>query len=536
MSATKKTPQAHANGKAARPAPPRRPAGRRAGRDTRQSTGGETTADDLSFDEAADTVYRAMFPELYGDRKPEKVELVPLSDGAVFEVAVDAIKPAVINDVVYGVIDPDDKSLDELARQMNGPEGQLEPVVLSKDHVLMSGHRRRAVARRLGWRTLKARYHEPPVRSTDPQFEKLLVMYNTQRDKSPDVRVREQMVLTDPDDAYQNLVSERAERARVKADTLTLGAGRRRKRISAAKRPFLDAIKRVIAELEDYWPLSDRRVFYALLNDPPLIHAKKPGSRFRNNRESYRAVCDVLTQARLAGEIPFDAIGDETRPVATWDVHANVGPFIRGQVDDFCTGYWRDLMQGQPNHVEIVGEKLTVEGIVRPVASKYCLPYTIGRGYSSLPPRKAMFDRYEASHKDWLVILFLGDHDPEGWDIAETFSKSMRDDFGVTKVKAVKVALKPGQVRQLGLPPNADAKTTSSRFKKFAARFGPAAYELEAPPPDLLRRWLDEAVRSVIDVDAFNAQVEKEKQDAATVAGFKKASVDYLKGLRFEES
>src|SRR5262249_1095619 len=142
---------------------------------------------------------------------------------------------------------------------------------------------------------------------------------------------------------------------------------------------------------------------YSLLNDPPLIHASKPHSRYRNEHKFYKATCDLLTRARLAGLIPFEAIGDETRPVAVWTVYPNVGPFIREQVDDFATGYWRDLMQSQPNHIEIVGEKLTIEGIVRPVAMKFCIPYTIGRGYSSLPPRKQMFDRYERSGKAKLL-------------------------------------------------------------------------------------------------------------------------------------
>jgi hypothetical protein len=238
-----------------------------------------------------------------------------------------------------------------------------------------------------------------------------------------------------------------------------------------------------------------------------------------------------LTRARLAGLVPFSAIGDETRPVTTWDVHPNVCPFVRRVAERFCSGYVRDLTQGQPNHVEVVGEKLTVEGVVRPVAARYCVPYTIGRGYASLPARKAMYDRFKATGKAKLVVLFLSDHDPEGWDVAETFGKSMRADFGVRDVVAVKVGLKPEQVRRLGLPPNADAKPSSSRFAKFSARFGPAAYELEAVSPATLEAWLDEALRSVLDVTRFNAQVEAEKRDAATLAAFKKAGVDFLKAL-----
>jgi hypothetical protein len=449
----------------------------------------------------------------------------------IFEIAIADVKPAVINDAIYGVIDSNDPSIDEMVRRM-AAENQLEPIVLTLDKVLLAGHRRRVAAMQLGWVTLKGRYHQPPIFSSDAEFERVLVSYNTQRDKTPDVRIREQLVLTDPESAYEALVSERAEASRVKAETLTLGEGRGRCKISAARGPFLQAIRRIISDLEDYWPLSDRRVHYELLNDPPLIHAKKPGSRYHNNHKSYKATCDLLTRARLAGLIPFNAIGDETRPITTWDVHPNVSQFMRREVDDFCTKYWRDLMQGQPNHIEIVGEKLTAEGIVRPVASKFCIPYTIGRGYSSLPPRKAMYDRYQKSGKAKLVILFLSDHDPEGWDIAETFAKSMRDDFGVHDIAAIKVGLKPEQVLQLKLPPNADAKPSSSRFKKFAARFGPAAYELEAVRPPVLEGWLDEAVRSVIDIDLFNAQVKAERKDSAAVKAFKRATADYLKTVK----
>jgi hypothetical protein len=385
---------------------------------------------------------------------------------------------------------------------------------------------------KLGWKTLKARYYA--ISSDDPDFDKILVLFNAQRDKSPDVRIREQLVLTDPAMAYVALMMEREEAAKVKAKPLTLPDRRRRSRISEGRVPFLKACLRIIDGLEDYWPLSDRQVFYGLLNDPPLIHAKKPGSRFRNDKKSYKAVTQVLTQGRLQDLVPWEALGDETRPVVTWDVNANVGPFFRKQIDKFGTGYWRDLMQSQPNHVEIVGEKLTIESIVRPVAMKYCIPYTVGRGYSSLPPRKQMFDRFTASGKAKLIILGMTDHDPEGWDIVESFGSSMRDDFGVRNILVVKVGLTPQQARSLRLPVNTDVKKTSSRYRKFVARFGTAVYELEAAPPGRLQRWLDEAVRSVIDVARFNEQVELEKEDARAVAAFKKAAVDYLRTISLD--
>ena len=160
-----------------------------------------------------------------------------------------------------------------------------------------------------------------------------------------------------------------------------------RSEISEAKGPFLQAIIGVLRERRDFLPLSVRQVHYALLNDPPLKHASKPDSTYKNDLQSYKALDDLLTRARLAGNIGMDAIADETRPFVSWSLNNSVADFIRKELDECFTGYWRNLMQSQINQVEIVVEKNTVLGVVKPVAMKYCIPITSGRGYCSLPPR-----------------------------------------------------------------------------------------------------------------------------------------------------
>src|SRR5262249_7644837 len=152
-----------------------------------------------------------------------------------------------------------------------------------------------------------------------------------------------------------------------------------------------------------------RQIHYNLLNDPPLKHARKPDSRYCNDVSSYKALCELLTRARLAGEIPFEAIEDPTRPVRMWRTWNNVAPLLRRELDDMFKGYYRNLLQSQPNHIEIVGEKNTVQSIIHPVASQFCITYTIGRGYSSLDPRKKMYDRFQASGKEKLILLVLSD-------------------------------------------------------------------------------------------------------------------------------
>jgi hypothetical protein len=97
------------------------------------------------------------------------------------------------------------------------------------------------------------------------------------------------------------------------------------------------------------------------------------------------------------------------------------------------------------------------------------------------------------------------------WIVA---SQGLSPETGISAAK-VKVALNGLQVEELGLPPQMKAKRTSSRRAKFVSRHGEDVFELEAVRPAQLQAFLREAIESVMDVELFNAEVEKEKQDAA---------------------
>src|SRR6185503_19811683 len=96
---------------------------------------------------------------------------------------------------------------------------------------------------------------------------------------------------------------------------IDLGKCRERSAISAPRLPFLSAAITIIEKLERFWPLSVRQIHYYLLNDPPLRHASKPRSRYRYDVASYKALVNLLTQARHEGRVDWDTIDDSTRPI-----------------------------------------------------------------------------------------------------------------------------------------------------------------------------------------------------------------------------
>jgi hypothetical protein len=286
--------------------------------------------------------------------------------------------------LIYRPVDPEDPEIQNLAESI-ATHGLREPIVITKDNFILSGHRRHVACRLAGLSRVPCRIEN--ISRTSPEFERLLCEYNRQRVKSFDEVVRERVVTSvDPEEAYSSLIAHRKSASEVNGDFLILEGVKSRKRISRAKMGMLKAATDLIQAKREWWPLSDREIHYDLLNVPPLKHSGKPGSRYANDKASYKDLTDLLTRARLFGKIPFDAIEDPTRTVCVWRLHRDVGGFVHKELASFLKDYWRDLQQSQPNHVEIVGEKNTIESSIRDVAARFCIPYTLGRGYCSLDP------------------------------------------------------------------------------------------------------------------------------------------------------
>ena len=443
-----------------------------------------------------------------------KMEIVKRQSCLTFNINPLSLVPSDENTEVYRPVDFDDPDIRELAKDVS-KNGVLEPLVVTLDNVVLSGHRRRAAAILAGLKTVPCRQED--IYSDDPDFLSRLVSYNSQRVKNHSEQLREIVVNTNPEEAYEQLIEYRRGQAAITAKTIEVGLRGKRKKIGPLKADMVHAILDVLNSLIDYWPLTDRQIHYRLLSDPPV---RNLNTRiiYENDKKSYADLCNLLTRLRLIDVIPMSAIDDDTRPMVVWNVHANSQDFMRQEFSDFLKGYRRNLQQTQPIHIEVVGEKLTIQPYIRPVCGKFNIPYTIGRGYNSLPPRHAMIERFKKSGKDKLCIIVLGDQDPEGIDIGESLLKSMREDFGAVSTEAIRAGLNPEQVQRFGLYENklTEAKNKGgTRYKGYVKRFGKRVFELDALMPQQIQEILTEAIDSVLDKELFNIEIEAEKQDAA---------------------
>src|SRR5262249_41366322 len=224
-------------------------------------------------------------------------------------------------------------------------------------------------------------------------------------------------------------------------------------------------------------------------------------------------------------------IDDSTRPVTVWRVYQSLSSYYSRQMKDLLNGYWRDFMQSQTMHIEIVAEKKTLQGILPPLAMDFCIPITFGRGQCSTRPLYNIAQRYKAGGKDKLVIIAVSDLDPDGDAIAHSLGQRLRDDFAIEQTEVIKCALTMEQVRRLNLPEKFErAKVKSPNFKRYVdAYHTDFVWELEAVPPKVLQRLLKGTINAVIDTKAFNAEVTAERADAGHNAAVREIVLRTLK-------
>ena len=132
---------------------------------------------------------------------------------------IGAIRPAPENDDIYRAISFDDVA--DLMRSIR-EHGVQEPLLVSCDGFIISGHRRWKAANFIDLAEAPVRVHPVSRQEAPEEFLKLLVECNNQRIKGADVLLAEAVIKVDPIAAHQKIVSERAAKEPQRSDECTL--------------------------------------------------------------------------------------------------------------------------------------------------------------------------------------------------------------------------------------------------------------------------------------------------------------------------
>ncbi|GAA2410769.1 MULTISPECIES: hypothetical protein [Nonomuraea] len=265
----------------------------------------------------------------------------------------------------------------------------------------------------------------------------------------------------------------------------------------------LDIIEKANAICADYqrqgFDLTLRQLYYQFVARGWL----------ENHQRQYNRLGEIVTAARLAGDMDWDYIVDRTRNLRGLPHWNDPSHIVASVAYSYRTQRWAN----QPHRVEVWIEKDALVGVIAGVCERYDVDYFSCRGYTSISEvyqaaqRLIRYNR--AGHKP--VILHLGDHDPSGVDM----TRDIRDRlelFGAN-VEISRIALNMDQVEQYNPPPN-PAKLTDSRATGYIEQHGYSSWELDALDPTTLDALIAGEIDDLLDHDQWaldTADMEEER-------------------------
>ena len=274
----------------------------------------------------------------------------------------------------------------------------------------------------------------------------------------------------------------------------------------------LDWVYPILEEFEEFIPLTVRQIYYQLVGK----------NLIENNVNSYKQISDLLSKARQQGYIHWDVIVDRTREFHNNSGYNNTNHFIGHQSDIFLEGYYRNLMQSQPNYYEIWIEKDALSSIFKKIADIYTIPVTVCKGFVSTTFLNDYYNRAIESGKN-PVILYFGDFDPSGCAMPVSIKKNLFE-MGLD-VSVQRVALQYSDIFDYNLPNNPKAlKLSDSNAPKFIEQYGYISAELDALKPYVLESKIESAIDRRIDLSAYQNELKIEENDRMELT-LKKAKV-----------
>ena len=226
-----------------------------------------------------------------------------------------------------------------------------------------------------------------------------------------------------------------------------------------------------------------------------------------NIERSYKNLSTLVSDARLAGLMDWEAIEDRARQPIQQSEFSGLPDLVEVAIRSYRLPRW----EGQEYYAELWVEKDALAGVLLPLAFEFHVTMMVNRGYSS---QSAMFEsaaRFTDADRQTPILFYLGDHDPSGEDMVRDVSERLRI-FGVSDIQVKKLALTMDQIEQYKPPPN-PAKVSDPRATKYIREHGESSWEVDALPPEILRGIIRKAFNVIIDQEKMDVVKRQEERD-----------------------
>lgn len=257
-----------------------------------------------------------------------------------------------------------------------------------------------------------------------------------------------------------------------------------------------------------------------------------------NGQKSYKRIVQALANARLAGDFPLDLLVDRARTVGKtdctrWDIDVEQALDQAREGIRYMPNWYIEASRwfDQETHVSVWVEKEALAGVFERPCRNLGVGLFACKGY---PSHAALYewlkatDRAINSWQEWevggehheaspdrAVVLYFGDHDPDGFQIPRSAEETLRTFMQLEgiefELEFKRVALNLDQVQQYNPPPFI-AKKTSSRYNSYLREHGTMdAWELDALTPTTL----DQLIRSSV-LEYFDEKVYQDIRSRVT--------------------
>ena len=274
-------------------------------------------------------------------------------------------------------------------------------------------------------------------------------------------------------------------------------------RFSPARLELIERANEIIdAYAAQGYDLTIRQLFYQFVSRDLLP----------NQQREYKRLGEIVSKARRAGLVDWDAITDRTRALRGLSHWEGPSDIMEGAARSFRVDKWAT----QPYRVEVWIEKDALAGVFERVCNELDVPFFACRGYASDSEMWAAAQRYVAYHGagQTPVVLHFGDHDPSGVDMTRDIKDKLRLFTGAAWFEVDRLALNMPQVERYDPPPN-PAKQTDSRYRGYVKRFGAACWELDALEPNVLAELVRGAIEGLVDDRAWAERSDHERRGRA---------------------
>jgi len=144
---------------------------------------------------------------------------------------------------------------------------------------------------------------------------------------------------------------------------------------------------------------------------------------------------NLINRCRAQGYLPVDFVAEEeARQFAGVEEPTEVTPteWLAAYLKEaLCCedSYIPDWWGAEDYYIQLIVEKIDLKTLFAPVCEEYHIPIATSRGWSSMLQRAQYAKRFMAAEKSGLqcVLLYCGDHDPDGLRISDFLRKNLED-------------------------------------------------------------------------------------------------------------